>query len=132
MKVTARVAQQEDIKAFAEWAAGNGDIPAEDIQAVAKAKCPLVLVVEVDGQPELYIPLLPAMTIAYLGFRPGQSPRVKAKAMQGMLEAIKNVQQSLGIEDTYVFTKAEYPMGKWALKHGFVEKSKTGFSLEKK
>jgi hypothetical protein len=48
-----------------------------------------------------------------------------------MAEALQNLQRELKISDAYVFTKAEYPMGKWALKHGFKTKDKTAFTLEK-
>jgi hypothetical protein len=124
------LATPEDAPAFVEWATKNPDIPEEDIDAVANST-PLTLVVEVDGQAELYLPLIPAVTIGYLGFRPGQNVRTKAVALRAMAEALQDVQRRLSINDAYVFTKAEYPMGKWALKNGFKMKDKSAFTLEK-
>jgi hypothetical protein len=129
-KITSRLATAEDAPAFVEWAVNNPDIPEADIDAVANS-IPLTLVVEVDGQAEVYLPLIPAMTLGYLGFRPGQDVRTKAVALNAMAEALQNLQRELKISDAYVFTKAEYPMGKWALKHGFKTKDKTAFTLEK-
>jgi hypothetical protein len=129
--ITLRTAEAKDAEMLADWATQNPDIPSDDIEAVAKST-PLVVVVEVDGKPEAYLPLIPALTIGYLGFRPGQDTRTKALALRGMLDGLQRVQSNLGISDAYVFTKAEYPMGKWALKNGFKQKSKDGFTLEKR
>lgn len=117
--------------AFTKWATDNIDIPQNDLAAVSKSKVPLILVVEVDGKPDMYMPLLPAVTIGYLGFRPDATPREKAFALKTMKKALQALMDTLSIEDAYVFTKAEYPMGKWALKNGFTQKEKAGFTLER-
>lgn len=129
MDVKIRMATEADAPAFAEWATSNPDIPREDLEAVAACKIPMVLVVEIDGQAEMYMPLLPAVTIGYLGFRPDSEPRKKAVARRVMLKALEDSLEILQIPDAYVFTKAEYPMGKWALRNGFKQKSKDGFTL---
>ena len=131
MNVTVRPAQPGDAESFAAWAANNPDIPQQDINAVRKSEIPFVLVVEIDGEAAMYMPLIPAVTIGYLGFRPDLAPRPKAKAMRAMLAALKEFMGALKISDTYVFTKAEYPMGKWALRNGFKPKEKDGFTLER-
>lgn len=130
-KTTVRFATPDDMPLFTKWAVDNTDIPQTDLDAVAKSKVPLILVVEVDDQPEMYMPLLPAVTIGYLGFRPGANPREKAVALKTMKKALRALMDTLSIEDAYVFTKAEYPMGKWALKNGFKQKEKDGFTLER-
>lgn len=129
MNVKIRMAEEADAPDFAEWATSNPDIPQEDLEAVAACKIPMVLVVEIDGEAELYLPLLPAVTLAFLGFRPGSSLRKKALALRAMRSALAGFQRELQIPDAYVFTKAEYPMGKWALRNGFKQKSKDGFTL---
>lgn len=129
-QVTTRLAKPEDAPAFVAWALGNPDIPEEDIDAVANST-PLTLVVEVNGQAEIYLPLIPAVTLGFLGFRPGQDVRTKSIALNALAVALQDLQRQLKINDAYVFTKAEYPMGKWALKHGFKTKDKTAFTLEK-
>lgn len=129
--ITVRLAAPEDAALFAAWATQNLDIPDEDIKAVQKST-PLVLVIEVDGKPEMYLPLIPAMTIGYLGFNPDQDIRTRAVVLKAMREALANLQTELGISRAYVHTKAEYPMGRWALKNGFTKTSKDAFVLEKK
>jgi hypothetical protein len=129
MDVKIRMATEADAPAFAEWITSNPDIPQEDIEAVSACKIPMTLVVEIDGQAEMFVPLLPAVTIGYLGFRPDSTPRKKARARREMLRALELFQIGLQIPDAYVFTKAEYPMGKWALRNGFKQKSKDGFTL---
>lgn len=132
MTTTTRLATPADAETFAGWAALNSDIPQADIEAVASTVT-LTLVTEVDGHPELYIPFIfsptaPLLTIGYLGFRIGQSYREKAKALRSMLAAVGRLQHDLGCA-VRVVTKAEYPMGKWALKNGFIQKP-DGFYLE--
>lgn len=129
MDVKIRMAEEADAPAFAEWATTTPDIPREDIEAVQRCAIPMVLVVEIDGQAEMYMPLLPAVTIGYLGFRPDSEPRKRATARRAMRRALEGFQKALQIPDAYVFTKAEYPMGKWALRNGFKQKSKDGFTL---
>ena len=128
--ITVRLAAPEDAPLFASWAIENMDIPDEDIKAVEKSNA-LVLTIEVDGKPEMYLPLIPAMTIGYLGFNPDQDVRTRASALKSMLGALKSFQEHLGIEYAYVHTKAEYPMGKWAVKNGFKKTPKDAFVLER-
>jgi hypothetical protein len=128
--IAVRLAAPEDAASFAAWAAQNPDIPDEDIEAVQKST-PLTLVVEVDGKPEMYLPLIPAMTIGYLGFNPDQDVRTRATVLREMRAALANLQNTLGIEYAYVHTKAEYPMGRWALKNGFKQTPKDAFVLER-
>lgn len=129
--ITVRLATPEDAETFAAWAYNNPDIPNSDLKAVAKATV-LTLVVEVDGKPEMYLPLIPAMTIGYLGFNPDQDLRTRAVALKEMREGLARLQNELSIDYAYVHTKAEYPMGRWALKNGFTKTPKDAFVLERK
>jgi hypothetical protein len=129
MNVKIRMATEADAPAFAEWITNHPDIPQEDVKAVSACKIPMVLVVEIDGEAEMFMPLLPAVTIGYLGFRPGMDLRKKARSLRAMRKALEGFQRALQIPDAYVFTKAEYPMGKWALRNGFKEKLEDGFTL---
>ena len=128
--ITARLATTEDAALFAEWVTKNLDIPDEDVAEVAKS-APLTLVIEVDGKPELFIPFIPAMTIGYLGFNPDQNLRTRAKALNAMRETLSKLQNELKLQYAYVHTKAEYPMGRWALKNGFEKAPKDAFVLKR-
>jgi len=128
--ITVRLAAPEDAPLFASWATENMDIPDEDIKAVEKSNA-LVLIIEVDGKPEMYLPLIPAMTIGYLGFNPDQDIRTRAIVLREMRAALGRLQDELGIKYAYVHTKAEYPMGKWAVKNGFKKTPKDAFVLER-
>ena len=128
--IAVRLATPEDSELFAQWATDNLDIPDEDINAVAKANT-LTIVVEVDGKPEMYLPLIPAMTIGYLGFNPDQDVRTRAVVLREMRAALGRLQDELKLDYAYVHTKAEYPMGKWALKNGFKQTPKDAFVLER-
>lgn len=132
MNISVRLATPQDAELCAQYVGRNTDIPLKDKEAVKRAKCPIMLVVEIDGKAELFMPLLPALTIGYLGFNPDQDPRTKARALRAMKKHLQELQINLGVEDAYVFTRPEYPMGKWALKNEFVIKDKLGFSLERK
>lgn len=125
-----RLPEVNEAEQFADWATSNSDIPSADIREVASAKASTTIVIEENGIPVMYMPLLPAVTIPYLGFRPGIDERTKAKALKKMKEALQNLQKSMGISDAYVFTQAEYPLGKWALRKGFIEKKNKGFTLK--
>lgn len=129
--IKVRFATPEEIPTLADWAYNNQDIPQEDLDALENCQIPMILVVEVNGQPELFLPLLPAVTIAFLGFRPDGDLRNKAIALREMRQALGRFLEGLKIDNAYVFTKAEYPMGKWALKNGFKQKEKDGFTLER-
>lgn len=128
---TVRFATPEELPTFIDWAVNNPDIPQADIDLLTRSKIPMILVIEVDGTVEMFLPLLPAVTIAFLGFRPDGNVRGKATALRSMWKALRGFLDVLSIEDAYVFTKAEYPMGKWALKNGFKQKEKDGFTLER-
>lgn len=127
-----RITTPADAAEFAAWVVSNPDIPAADIEAAAQAVT-LTVAAEVDGRAELFIPLIfspdkPQLTVGFLGFRPGQTHRVKANALKVMLEGVRRLRDHFGCE-VRVVTKPEYPMGKWAIKHGFTQKQ-DGFYLE--
>lgn len=127
-----RLATPTDAAAFSTWIVNNPDILKADIEAVANAVT-LTLAVDVDDAPELFIPFMfspteAVLTIGFLGFRPGQNRRTKAVALKAMLTYTTRLRDHLGCA-VRVVTKAEYPMGKWALKHGFTQKQ-DGFYLE--
>ncbi len=125
-----RLPEAGESQQFADWATQNPDIPDADIKEVLAAKAMTNVVIEDEEGAALYMPLLPAVTIPYLGFRPGLSEKKKAQALRKMKEALQNLQRSLHIADAYVFTQPHYPLGKWAKKKGFQQKQKPGFTLK--
>jgi hypothetical protein len=123
-----RLMQKEDVVMFSEWAVKNFGIPAEDHEAVGKT-AGMTLVVEDESGPIMSMPVYLANVIGFLNFRPGISHMQRARAMKQMLEGFKALNQTAGIEDSLVFTEPDYPMGKWALKHGFQKTKKSAFLL---
>lgn len=128
---TIRLATEADAPAFAQWVAGNPRISPSDVEAVSKTT-PLTIVVEADGQPEGFIPMIPAMTIGFIGLRPGQDARTTSAVLAKLREGLLNLQDALKINEAYVHTKAEMPIAKWALKHGFKEKEQDTYVLQRR
>jgi hypothetical protein len=126
---TVRLATAEDTELFAEWVASNPDIPTEDYKSL-EYPTTITIVVEKEGQPIFFMPLYLSLNISFLGFKPDLTPKEKSIALQEMQRALINLGTGLGIRESHVFTKAEYPMGKWALKHDFVEREKDAFVLD--
>lgn len=116
-----RFATPADAGAFATWAARNPQIPAKDVEAGMKENNPTatVLVIELHGEPILYVPIYCAVRIAYLGFNPDSTPAERLAAMDAMLPAIKAFAANFGITEINTLTKSNYPVAKWARKHGF-------------
>lgn len=129
--LTFRPAQPSDAAAFAKWATNNDKIPKKDILAALSENNPttVVIVVEKDGEPLLYVPLYCSINLAYLGFRPGSHGKDRLKAMAAMQWAIASFAFEHGIREVNVQTSKDYPVGQWALKHGFKEESRQTFKM---
>jgi hypothetical protein len=128
-KFTARLIQEQDLEQCAGWIVDNPDIPAED-KRVLKYPTVLTLTIEKDGVPCLHIPLHMQMFIGFLGFNPEMDAKDKAHALRCAMQAAKQICKAFNVPEIHVATKAEYPIGRWAMKHGFNDSGKNDLYLE--
>lgn len=123
-----RFAEPRDFESFAHWVSTNPDIPRDDTRILNYPRT-LTLVFETNGAPVLFVPITPVYEVGFLGFKPDLDARTKAKALRMVIAALQKVMRETQVLETEVFTRAEYPIGKWATKHGFVERDKPGFRM---
>lgn len=128
--INLRFANSEDAVPFAEWAANNEDIPRKDIESAMAAPGLATLVVEIDGTPILYVPLYAVLNIAYLGFNPAARRTQRLVAMDAMLKALEEFARQNKISEVQTLSKEEYPIAKWAIKHGFKVDSRNPLTFE--
>jgi len=109
-----RLAEPADAEAFAKWSAENQQVEQTDLIAGMKKSNPTVLffAVEKDGVVQAFAPLYLQMMLAHLGFNPEADNKDKLRAMQ------------------MTMSKEEYPVAKWAVKHGFDLESRQAFKLD--
>lgn len=127
--ITARLLRESDIEPFSEWATDNIDIPSEDKRMLGYPSA-LTIAVEEDGKPVFFIPLQIAVQIGFLNFSPELTPLDKARVLREGMKAAKGLCKALEISEIHVATKPKYPMGKWAIKHGFKDSGKNDLYLE--
>lgn len=129
MKFTARLMNESDIEELSHWATDNPDIPQED-KRVLDYPSAITICVEKDGKPIMYAPLHFQLFIGFLGFEPDMPPTDKARALKEAMAAARRLCKAMQVREIHVATKSEYPMGKWALKHGFKDSEKNDLYLE--
>ena len=123
-----RFATPEDAALLAEWAVNNPDIPMEDIRAVAASPSSVALIVaDDDGKILLFLPWYVSLTIGYCGFNPEATPKERIKAINEALPIVEAAAKKFGIAHIEAFSKAEYLMAQWTVKHGFVEEDRQAF-----
>jgi hypothetical protein len=129
--LTFRFAQPSDAESFTRWAVENPKIPHKDILASMKANNPTstVLVIEENGVPILFAPFYCQMNLAYLGFNPEYEGKIRLKALNALQWAIASFAYEFGVREVTVQTSKDYPVGKWALKHGFKEENRQTFTM---
>lgn len=129
--LTFRFAQPSDAESFIKWATENPKIPKKDILASMKANNPtsVVLVIEKNGEPVLFAPIYCQINLAYLGFNPECEAKDRLKALSALQWVIAGFAFEHGVHEVTVQTSKDYPVGKWALKHGFKEESRQTFTM---
>lgn len=129
--MTVRFAQPEDAAVFAEWIAHNDQIPRSDVELALSENNPTtqILVIERDGRPIFFVPLLQVLRIAYLGFDPELSTKDKTDAMAKMLDAIKILAMSMNIRQVDTLTVSSLPVARWARHNGFVPDKREIYEL---
>ena len=130
-KYTVRFGKPEEAKEFARWAIENDKIPHMDVVSVLKENNPtaVYLVIEKEGTPILYVPIYAQVNVGFLGFNPDIKGKARLAALGELKESLKNFAKSFGINEITVQTSPDYPVGKWALKHGFREEKRQTFKL---
>lgn len=126
-----RWATAEDSEKFALWAVKNKQIPIEDIKRAMKENNPTatVLVVTLNDEPVLFVPLYLTARIAFLGFRPESTAEDRLAAMEMMLLAIKAFAATWSIAEINTLTKSGYPVAQWASAHDFSVEDRELFEL---
>lgn len=116
-----RLAEPSDAEAFSKWVAENPQIDADDIKAGTRDQNPTVLVfaVEKDGVVQVFAPVYLQMTLAHLGFNPEANGKDKLTALQTLVDGVSKTAVEFGVRELTTLSKEEYPVAKWALKHGF-------------
>lgn len=120
-EITLRIANENDAEPFSRWIAESTQIPFEDVQASLKEFNPtsVTLVIECDGKVLLFAPTYAVALLGFIGFNPEAEPRERVKA----LEAIKRAAQAFwgmhGVTTIATLSREDYPVAKWAAKHGF-------------
>jgi hypothetical protein len=129
--LTFRFAQPSDSEAFAKWALENPKIPHKDILASLSVNNPttVVLVIEKDGQPVLFAPFYCQLNLSYLGFNPDVVGKDRLRALEALKWVAASFAHHHGIREVTVQTAKDYPIGQWALKHGFKEEPRQTFKM---
>jgi hypothetical protein len=116
-----RGAGPDDAEAFAKWVENNSQIESADFTAASKQNNPSVLcfVVEKDGVAVAFAPVYFSLALAHLAFNPKADGRDKLEAMQRLLNGTVAFAVQFGIREITTLSKEDYPVAKWAVKHGF-------------
>jgi hypothetical protein len=116
-----RLAVASDAEAFRKWAIENVQVDRADLVATIKKNNPTVVffAVEKDGVVQAFAPLYAQMILAYLGFNPDAEGKDKLRAMQMLIDGVSAFAVQYGVHEILTMSKEEYPVAKWAMKHGF-------------
>jgi N-acetylglutamate synthase-like GNAT family acetyltransferase len=111
-----RMATPEDAEKMAEWiqrTPNNGFDP-----AIADYPGLMVLVVEKDGEPIMYLPVHPVLCIESVACKPGISGREYIEALLQVKSATEHIARQNGIREIYTSSVYE-PMAKTLRRHGY-------------
>jgi len=116
-----RMAQPSDAEAFSRFVAENPQIDAQDVAAASKDKNPTVVyfVVEKDGVAVAFAPLYCSMTLAHLGLNPDARADDKMQALKMLIDGVSAFAVQYGVREITTLSKEEYPIARWAKRHGF-------------
>ena len=131
---TFRFAAPDDSDKFLKWAMENDKIPFRDILTGVKENNPtaVALVIEKDGEPVLFAPVYAQINLSFLGFNPDVKGKTRLKALESLKSVLCAFAEGYGINEITVQTSPDYPVGQWALKHGFKEEPRQTFKLNVK
>ena len=127
-----RGAEPADAEAFAQYVIDNPQIELQDIVGANKKNNPTVMyvVAEKDGVPVAFAPIYLQVALAHLAFNPDVNGKDKLAAMQVLLNGTVSYALGLGVREITTLSKEEYPVAKWAMKHGFDLESRQVFKFD--
>lgn len=127
-----RLAQASDAEAFSRWSVLNPQVDRADLLAGMKKNNPTVIyfAVEKDGVVQAFAPLYCQMTLAHLGFNPEAEGKDKLRAMQMLIDGVSAFAIQYGVHEITTMSKEDYPVAKWAVKHGFDLDPRQSFKLD--
>lgn len=120
-ELTVRIANENDAEPFAQWISESTQIPFEDVQASLKEFNPtsVTLVIECDGKVLLFAPTYAVALLGFIGFNPEADGRERVKALDAIKKAAQTFWGMHGVTTIATLSREDYPVAKWALKHGF-------------
>ncbi len=129
--LTVRFAEPRDAETFARWAAENPNIPQKDALSVTKDRnaTSIALVIEEDDKVVLFVPFYCQMNLGFIGFNPESDARQRIRGLEAMQKALTAFAQEHGINEITVQTAKDYPIAKWAIKHGFEPENRQTFKF---
>lgn len=116
-KITARPAEQKDIKSFLEWTLASLSINLAHPDSLS-APTFTVLAADSENGPEMYMPYQLTMTLDALAPKPGISPRVEALALRELMRKAVDTCKAIGVAEIN-FMCADERVIKFAEAHGF-------------
>ena len=127
-----RFAESTDAEAFAAWVKENPQIDYADVQTALSKNNPTAMyfVVTKDGKPITFAPIYLQAVLAHLAFPLDADGRDKLRALQMLTDAVAGFAVQYGIRSIMTLSKEEYPVAKWALKHGFELESRQALILD--
>jgi hypothetical protein len=116
-----RLAEPKDAQSFADWAAHNPQIDAADLAAGLTKNNPTVLtfVAEKDGVPVWFAPVYLAGVLAHMCPNPEVDGLDRLRGLQVMTDGVMAFMAQFGIREIQTQTKLDYPIARWAMRHGF-------------
>ena len=117
-----RLAGPDDAEAFTQWTLANPQIDPKDIEAAKKKNNPTTVyfVAEnAEGQVVAFAPVYLQRILAHLVFNPDADGKDKLRAMDFLLKGTVLFAIQEGVREVVTLSKEDYPVAKWAVKHGF-------------
>ena len=121
MELFFRLAEEKDSAPFAAWIGQSTQIPIEDVKASLKENNPtsITLVIEdAQGKPILFAPTFAVAVLGFLGFNPESDPMERLSALEVLQGTAQAFWREHGVTEIDVLTREDYPVAKWALRHG--------------
>jgi hypothetical protein len=127
-----RLAEPADAEEFSKWIGENTQIDDSDKLAATKKQNPTVLwfAAEKDGVVQAFAPLYLQMILPHLGFNPDADGRDKLRAMEVLIDGVSALAVQFGIREIMTMSREDYPVAKWAVKHGFTLEPRQAFKLD--
>lgn len=127
-----RFAEPADAEAFSRWAGMNPQVDEADLQAALRDKNPTVLffAAEKDGVVQAFAPIYLQAVLPHLGFNPDTPDKDKLRSLQVLIDGVSALVVQYGVREIVTMSKPEYPIARWAVKHGFEVDERQQYKLD--